>query len=457
MKSLKAIVLAAGEGTRMKSKKSKVLHKILNQTMLDYVLDAARSCGVSEVCVVVGHKADEVMGAVEGDDISFALQAERKGTGHAVMMADKIMADEQDILVLCGDTPLLQGETLQELVDCHRAEGNDVTVMSALLDDPTGYGRIIRNADGTFQKSVEQKDATDAERQAKEINTGVYLFHSNALKAALKELKNDNVQGEYYLPDCLELILSGGGRVGTRIARDPQEFFGVNSRVQLAEATALLQARINRGHMDNGVTIVDTRNTYISPSVMIGEDTVLLPGCILEGETVIGADCTIGPNCRITDVKMGDGVTMQSTTAVSSEIGNEATIGPYAYIRPNCKIGNKVKVGDFVEVKNSTVGDGTKIPHLSYVGDTDAGAKVNFGCGSIMVNYDGEKKHRTVIEDGVFVGCNVNLVAPVTVRRGAYIAAGSTITKEVPEGVLAVARAKQQVIPGWKEKRIGKK
>ena len=238
------------------------------------------------------------------------------------------------------------------------------------------------------------------------------------------------------------------------VAKDADEFFGVNSRVQLAEAAKIMKNRINRKHMENGVTLVDPENTYIGSDVKIGMDTVILPGCVLEGDTEIGEDCEIGPNSRLTDTKLGHGVKFQSSTAIESAIGNETTVGPFAYIRPNCHIGNKVKVGDFVEVKNSTIGDGTKIPHLSYVGDTDAGEKINFGCGSIMVNYDGKKKHRTTIEDNVFVGCNVNLVAPVTVKKGAYIAAGSTITKDVQEDVLAVARARQQVIEGWTKKRI---
>ena len=252
----------------------------------------------------------------------------------------------------------------------------------------------------------------------------------------------------------MEILLQDGERVGAYIAADKTEFFGVNSRVQLAEAADILKKRINRKHMENGVTLVDPANTYIGADVVIGQDTVILPGCVIEGKTVIGADCEIGPNSRLTDMQIGDGVQFQSSTALESSIGNNTTVGPFAYIRPNCHIGERVKVGDFVEVKNSNIGNGTKIPHLSYVGDTDAGEKINFGCGSIMVNYDGEKKHRTTIHDGVFVGCNVNLVAPVTIGENSYIAAGSTITRDVEGNVLAVARARQSIIQGWKEKRI---
>lgn len=457
MEQLKAIVLAAGEGTRMKSKKSKVLHEILQKSMVSYVIDTAKACGAEQTCVIIGHQGEQVEAAIQQDDVCFAWQTERKGTGHAVKMAGDFIEDEKDILILYGDTPLIVADTLKEVIAYHRAQQNSVTVVSAMVDNPTGYGRIIRSAAGDFVKSVEQKDANATEQAVKEINTGIYVFRGADLKQALGRLNNDNAQGEYYLPDCLEILLSDGKNVGAYIAEDEKEFFGVNSRVQLAEATKIMQARINRKHMENGVTMVDPANTYIGCDVQIGRDTVILPGCVIEGNTTIGEDCEIGPNARLTDMQLGNGVKFQTSTGLESSIGNDTTVGPFAYIRPNCHIGNHVKVGDFVEVKNSNVGDGTKIPHLSYVGDTDAGEKINFGCGSIMVNYDGEKKHRTTIGDGVFVGCNVNLVAPVTVEKNAYIAAGSTITRDVPEDVLAVARARQTVITGWKSKRSAKK
>lgn len=457
MGSLKAIILAAGEGKRMCSKKPKVLHEVCNKSMIGYVIDVAKDCGAEEVCVVIGHKGEEVEAAIAGDGISVAWQREQKGTGHAVMMAESIIADDDDILILYGDTPLMRGETLQSLLAIHRAEGNLATVVSALVENSDGYGRIIRNQNNGFAKIVEHKDATEEERAIPEINTGIYVFSGVELKKSLGKLQNHNAQGEYYLTDCLELILADGKQVGVVVAEDEQEFFGVNSRVQLAEAGKIMKNRINLYHMEHGVTLVDPDNTYIDPSVEIGMDTVILPGCVLEGGTKIGEDCTIGPNSRMTNLVVGDGVTFQSSTGIDSSVGNHTAIGPFAYIRPNCTIGNNVKIGDFVEVKNSNIGDGTKIPHLAYVGDTDAGAKINFGCGSIMVNYDGAKKHRTTIEDNVFVGCNVNLVAPVTIKQGAYIAAGSTITKDVPEDVLAVARARQSVIAGWKAKRIEKK
>lgn len=453
MRKLKAVILAAGEGSRMKSAKPKVLHEILDKTMVDYVIETAKDCGAEEVCVVVGHKAELVKDGIRSEGVSFALQAEQKGTGHAVMMAGDFIDADSDMLILYGDTPLITGETLSKLVQVHREEGHGVTVVSAKVADPTGYGRIMRNDHGSFLRIVEHKDATETERLLNEINTGIYIFNGKALQDSLGKLNNDNAQGEYYLTDCLELILQAGGKAEAVIAKDADEFFGVNSRVQLAEAARIMKNRINRKHMENGVTLVDPENTYIGSDVVIDRDTIILPGCYIMGKTVIGADCEIGPNSRLTDTTLGNGVTFQSSTAIESEIGNETTVGPFAYIRPNCHIGNKVKVGDFVEVKNSNIGDGTKIPHLAYIGDTDAGEKINFGCGSIMVNYDGKKKHRTTVEDNVFVGCNVNLVAPVTVKKGSYIAAGSTITKDVPEEVLAVARAKQTVVEGWLEKR----
>lgn len=453
MKNLKAIILAAGEGSRMKSKKPKVLHEILNKSMVDYVIETAKNCGAEEVCVVVGHKAEQVKEGIKAEGISFALQEKQHGTGHAVMMAGDFIDENSDMMILYGDTPLITGETLAKLVEVHRSEGHGVTVVSSKVEDPTGYGRIMRADNGAFLRIVEHKDATETERLIDEINTGIYIFNGKALKESLGKLNNNNAQGEYYLTDCLELILKAGGTVEAVVAKDADEFFGVNSRVQLAEAAQIMKARINRRHMENGVTLTDPENTYIGSDVVIGRDTVILPGCVLEGSSVIGEDCEIGPNSRLTDTKLGDGVKFQTSTAIESEIGNGTTVGPYAYIRPNCHIGNNVKVGDFVEVKNSNIGDGTKIPHLAYIGDTDAGEKINFGCGSIMVNYDGKKKHRTTVEDNVFVGCNVNLVAPVTVKKGSYIAAGSTITKDVSEDVLAVARARQMEIPGWTKKR----
>ena len=450
MKDLKTIILAAGEGTRMKSKKPKVLHKIFDKSMIKYVIDTAKKSNSDEICVVIGHKSDEVREEIEKENIKIAVQNERKGTGHAVMQAMDFIEDDKDILILYGDTPLITSDTLNNLLDCHRKNSEiGVSFISAIVDNPSGYGRIIRDKDNNFLKIVEDKDANDEEKAIKEINTGIYLFKGKDLRYALNNLKNDNIQSEYYLTDCLELILKSGKKVSSTVVDGINEFLGVNSREQLADATQKLQERINKKHIENGVTIIDTKNTYISSDAEIGMDTIIYPGCVIEGKTVIGENCSIGPNSQITNMIIHDNVKFQSSTGIDSEIGSNTNVGPYAYIRPNSTIGENVKIGDFVEVKNSVIGDKTKVSHLTYIGDADVGKRINFGCGTVIVNYDGKKKHRTIIEDDVFIGCNTNLVAPVTVKKGSYIAAGSTITKNVPEDVLAIARARQQIIEGW--------
>ena len=452
MKNIKAIILAAGEGKRMKSQKPKVLHEIFNKPMIEYVLDAAEGSGIQEICMVVGHQAEEVKKAITKADVSFVLQKEQLGTGHAVMQAQHFIPAEGEVLILCGDTPLVTAETLQKFLQFHQDENNDVSILSAWVDNPAGYGHIIRDKEGSFLKNIEHKDANAEEKLVCEINTGIYCFQGKKLKEALTRLTNHNQQGEYYLPDTLEIIRKDGGKVNAMIAEDAHEFLGVNSRIQLAEATDVMKKRINLKWMEEGVTLVDPQNTYIGPEVSIGQDTVVLPGCVLEGKTVIGEGCIIGPNSRMTNMILSNGVKFQASTGMDSTIGEETTVGPYAYIRPNCVIGAHVKVGDFVEVKNSVIGNGTKISHLTYIGDTDAGENINFGCGTVTVNYDGKKKFRTTIEDGAFIGCNANLVAPVTVKKGSYIAAGSTVTKDVPEDALAVARSRQQNIEGWTKK-----
>ncbi|MDD5944240.1 MAG: bifunctional UDP-N-acetylglucosamine diphosphorylase/glucosamine-1-phosphate N-acetyltransferase GlmU [Clostridia bacterium] len=449
MNKLKVIILAAGEGKRMKSKLPKVLHKVQGKTMVEHVIDTAEGCGAEDICVVVGHGAEQVKEALKDRKVSFALQEKQLGTGHAVMQAGDFIDEDSDILVLYGDTPLITPATIEKLLDFHRSENNSISIISALIDDPAGYGRIIRDKNGSFLKNVEHKDATEEERLVKEVNSGIYCFKGSALKKGLSLLKNDNAQGEYYLPDTLEIILKDGGRVNAMTVADAGEFAGVNSRVQLAQAEVAMRKRINLKHMENGVTMIDPENTYIESDVVIGMDTVLLPGCVLEGKTVIGENCTVGPNSRLTNMKLGNGVKFQYSTGLDSSVDDGTTVGPYAYIRPDCSIGKNVRIGDFVEVKNSNVGDGTKVSHLTYIGDTDAGERINFGCGTVTVNYDGKKKFRTVIGDDVFIGCNTNLVAPVKVGDGSYIAAGSTITEDVPENCLAIARERQTNKSGW--------
>lgn len=452
MSGLKVVILAAGQGTRMKSKVPKVLHKVLDKTMVDYVIDASVEAGAEDICVIVGHQSAMVK-AMIGTRVKFALQKEQLGTGHAVMQAGDFISDG-NILVLCGDTPLIRPETIKELSDMHNSGGSDVTVVSMKADDPTGYGRIVRE-NNAFAKIVEQKDADEEQKKINEVNTGVYIFKADALKAAFEKLSNNNSQGEYYLTDTLEIIKNNGGKVDIMAAEDADEFLGVNSKLQLSQATDIMKKRINEYHMLNGVTIMDPANTYIGIDVKIEPDTIIYPGCMLEGKTEIGTDCIIGPNCRIQSSIIHNGVTVQSSFLIQAEVDNYSTVGPFAYLRPNSKIGEHVRIGDFVEIKNSNIDDGTKVSHLTYVGDSDVGKCVNFGCGTVTVNYDGKNKFRCKIGNNVFIGCNSNLVAPVEIEDNAYTAAGSTITKNVPEGSLAIARSRQDNKEGWRN-RSGK-
>lgn len=452
MNKLKVIILAAGEGKRMKSKLPKVLHKVQGKTMIEHVIDEAEKSGAEDICIVIGHGAEEVREALKNRKVKFALQEKQLGTGHAVMQAGDFIDEDSDIVVLYGDTPLITAQTIKKMLDFHRNQKNSISIISAKVDNPAGYGHIIRDEKGNFLKNVEHKDADDKEKFVNEINTGIYCFTGKALKKGLSLIKNDNVQGEYYLPDTLEIILKDGGRVNAMVADSTEEFYGVNSRVQLAEAEKIMRRRTNLMYMENGITMIDPDNTYVEEGAVIGMDTVLLPGVVIEGNTVIGENCVVGPNSRLTNVKLGNNVTFQYSTAIDSSVDDGTTVGPYAYIRPNCAIGKNVKIGDFVEVKNSNVGDGTKVSHLTYIGDSDVGERINFGCGTVTVNYDGKNKFRTVIGNDVFIGCNTNLVAPVKVGDGSYIAAGSTITEDIPQNCLAIARERQINKKGWVKK-----
>ncbi len=452
MDNLKVVILAAGQGTRMKSEVPKVLHRVLDKTMVGYVIEASKEAGAKEICVVVGHQSAMVKNTIKDmyDNIVFAVQKEQLGTGHAVMQAGDFIKDG-NILVLCGDTPLITAETIGKLCDAHEQQKNSVTVVSMLADDPTGYGRIIRENDG-FSRIVEQKDATPEQAKVKEVNTGVYIFKADALNSAFEKLGNNNSQGEYYLTDTLEIIKNDGGRVGIMTAEDDREFMGVNSKLHLSQAIAAMRERINTRLMLDGVTITDPANTYIGKDVKIGADTIIYPGCMLEGRTTIGKSCIIGPNTRMTSSTVDDCVTVQMSVLIDAKVKSFTTVGPFAYLRPNSEVGEHCRIGDFVEIKNSAIDDGTKVSHLTYVGDSDVGKCVNFGCGTVTVNYDGKNKYRCKIGDGVFIGCNTNLVAPVEVGDRAYTAAGSTITKNVPEDSLAIARNRQENKLGWRKK-----
>ncbi|WP_433959622.1 bifunctional UDP-N-acetylglucosamine diphosphorylase/glucosamine-1-phosphate N-acetyltransferase GlmU [Cytobacillus horneckiae] len=438
-----AVILAAGQGTRMKSKLYKVLHPVCGKPMVQHVLDQVSKLKMEKVVTIIGHGADLVKSQL-GESSVYALQEEQLGTAHAVMQAKDYLEGKEGVtIVVCGDTPLIQSETMEALFKHHDEQSAKATVLTAWTDQPAGYGRVVRNQNGLVEKIVEHKDATDKERMIKEINTGTYCFDNQALFQALKKVSNDNVQGEYYLPDVIEILKGEGEVVSAYQTADFEETLGVNDRVALSQAEAFMKERINETHMRNGVTIIDPLNTYIGPDVKIGMDTVLHPGTMLSGKTQIGSECIIGPNTQIEECSVGDGTVIRQSAAHDSQIGASVNIGPFAHIRPQSNIHDEVKIGNFVEVKKAVFGKGSKASHLSYIGDAEVGKDVNLGCGSITVNYDGKNKYLTKIEDGVFVGCNSNLVAPVTIGEGAYIAAGSTITEDVPGNALSIARARQ--------------
>lgn len=452
MDNLKVVILAAGQGTRMRSEVPKVLHRVLDKTMAGYVIEASQEAGANDICVIVGHQSAMVKNTLKDmyDNINFAVQKEQLGTGHAVMQAGDFIKDG-NILVLCGDTPLITAETIKKLCSVHESSDNSVTVVSMVVNDPTGYGRIVRE-NGNFAKIVEQKDANEKEAEINEVNTGVYIFKAEYLNKAFEKLGNNNSQGEYYLTDTLEIIKNDGGKVGIMVADDADEFMGVNSKLQLSQAIAVMKERINTKLMLEGVTITDPANTYIGKDVKIAPDTIIYPGCMLEGKTVIGKSCIIGPNTRITSSQVDDCVTIQMSVLNDAKVKSFTTVGPFAYLRPKSCIGEHCRIGDFVEIKNSNIDDGTKVSHLTYVGDSDVGKCVNFGCGTVTVNYDGKNKYRCKIGNEVFIGCNTNLVAPVEIADRAYTAAGSTITKNVPEDSLAIARNRQENKEGWRKK-----
>jgi bifunctional UDP-N-acetylglucosamine pyrophosphorylase / glucosamine-1-phosphate N-acetyltransferase len=447
-----AIVLAAGQGTRMKSDLYKVLHPVCGKPMVEHVIDHIRGLGISRIVTIVGHGAETVEETL-GEKSEYALQEEQLGTAHAVQQAERLIGDlDGTTIVVCGDTPLIRSETMEALIAHHTETCAKATILTAYANDPTGYGRIIRGEDGQVLRNVEQKDATPEEQKVTEINTGTYCFDNRTLFETLKKVKNNNTQGEYYLPDVVGILQSEKELVSAYVTKDFSETLGINDRVVLAEAERVMRGRIAEKHMRNGVTIISPENTYISAAAEIGRDTILQPGTMIEGATVIGNKCIIGPNSQIVDSVIGDSATVHSSVVLSSKIGSATAIGPFAHIRPDSDLGDNVKIGNFVEVKKSTLGEGSKVSHLSYIGDAKVGSRVNVGCGTITVNYDGKNKHITTIEDDVFVGCNSNLVAPVTVGKGAYVAAGSTITKNVPESSLAIGRARQENKEGYANK-----
>ena len=414
-----AIVMAAGKGTRMKSKKSKLVQKIYGKEIVKRAVENAKKAGVNNVVAIVGYMKEEVM-AVLGEDVNYAIQEQMLGTGHAVMQATKYLEGKKGkVLVLNGDVPLLRPETINRLLNKSIENKESATLLTAIYDNPTGYGRIVRDEGGNVKAIVEEKDTNDDQKQIKEINAGIYCFDIEALLEALKEIKPSNAQGEYYLTDVIEIMNLKGLKTGAVIVEDNTEILGVNDRVQLEMLTKVLQMRINTEHMKNGVTIEDINTTYIYDDVEIGMDTVIHPNTTIKSEVSIGEDCEIGPN---------------------------------AYIREGCKLANKVKIGSFVEIKKAIIGEGSKVPHLSYMGDCEIGEKCNIGCGTITCNYDGLHKSKTIIGNHSFIGSNTNLVAPVTLGDETFVAAGSTITEDVPAYALAIARERQTNKEDWNKK-----
>ena len=443
----KVVILAAGAGTRMKSKLPKVIHEVCGKPMVKCVIDEVKKTNCDEVIVIIGNGADLVKEKIE--DVKFAVQKEQLGTGHAVMQAAEFLNEIGNVMVLCGDTPLITKETIEKFVDYHEQSDNDISVLTAMFEDPTGYGRIVKDDSDNISKIVEQKDCTKEELEIKEVNSGIYCFKADVLEKYLNDINNNNAQNEYYLTDIVTVGIEHSLKVGTQVIDNIEEIKGVNSKRHLFEVNEILRKRINNYHMDNGVTIINSNDTYIDLDIKIGRDTVIFPGAMISKAAVIGEDCIIGQNSRISNSTIGNGVEIQSSIIIDSIVDNESTVGPYAYLRPGSEIGKNVKIGDFVEVKKSVVGDGSKASHLAYIGDAEIGKNVNIGCGVVFVNYDGENKHKTIVEDNAFIGSNSNLVAPITVRKDGYIAAGSTITREVEAGSLSVERSKQRNIENW--------
>ncbi len=455
---LVAVVLAAGQGTRMRSEQAKVLHPLLGRPMVTYPVQAALEAGADRVVVVVGHQADAVRAALEthlpGRDLAFAVQAEQRGTGHAVLMALDATEGYDDVMILCGDTPALDGETLRQLRQVHEAAQATVTVTSFVVDDPTGYGRVVRGEHGHPARIVEHRDATDAQRAIAEVNAGLYLVDRKALVETLRQVRPDNAQGELYLTDVVHLVAGRGGRVRGFVLRDPSRLAGVNTRAQLAELEAVLRGRVNRRHMEAGVTMHDPASARIEAEVEIGVDTVLGPNVQLLGRTRIGRGCHVEAGAVLRDCELADGVHLKPyVVAEGARLGPGVAAGPFAHLRPGTVLGQDVKVGNFVETKKAVLGQGSKASHLSYLGDCEIGRDVNVGAGTITCNYDGVDKHVTVLEDGVFVGSDTQLVAPVRVGRNATVAAGTTVTDDVPEGALVLSRTTQQVREGYYERR----
>lgn len=438
-----AIILAAGKGTRMKSSLYKVLHPVCGKPMVEHIIERVEEVNPNEIVTIVGHGADKVKEQLK-DRSQYALQAEQLGTGHAVLQAAEFLKGKSGTtLVISGDTPLLTSQTLDNLFDYHQGKKAAATILTAHAQDPTGYGRILRDHVGIVDRIVEQKDASSEEAQVQEINTGTYCFDNELLFDALEKITTDNAQGEYYLTDIISILKEAGKNVAAYQTDDFSESLGVNDRVALAQANKIMRQRINRGHMLSGVTFIDPDTTYIDAGIKIGAETVIEPGVFLKGQTVIGENCMITAQSQIIDSTIEDEVTIKSSVIEESLVRKGADVGPFAHLRPQAEIGSHAHIGNFVEVKKAEIGQGTKVGHLTYVGDATLGKDINVGCGTVFVNYDGKNKHHTTVGNHSFIGSGTNLIGPVNIAANSCTAAGSTITQDVPENTLAIARARQ--------------
>lgn len=445
MEALTAVVLAAGKGTRMKSDLVKVLHPVAGIPMLFYPVRAARAAGCGQIIIVAGHQKDRVEEVFQGEAVTFALQREQLGSGHAVLAAEACMSGlDGDVLILCGDVPLISPDTLKAFISLHGKNRAAVSVLSIVLEDPSGYGRILRTADNAFTGIVEHKDATEVQKRITEINTGIYCCRAAFLFESLKKVGTGNEQGEYYLPDIVSIAVDAGETVQAVLTRDPLEVRGVNDRIDLAAVEKEMRSRINVRHMKAGVTLVDPSAVLIDDGVVIGSDTVIYPNTIIRGKTSIGRSTVIEAGTVMTDSVVGSCVHIKPACVIEgAEVKDHAAVGPFAHLRPQAVVGEEARIGNYVEVKKSVIGKGSKASHLTYIGDAIIGEGVNVGAGTITCNYDGKNKHQTIIEDNVFIGSNTALVAPVKVGRNALVGAGSTITKDIPENALGVTRVRQ--------------
>lgn len=452
-----SVILAAGEGTRMKSKKPKVLHEILGRPMLFYVLNSCKHSQVEKNLVVVGHNKEKVCKAFEDEkDVEFIEQpigdSVPYGTGYAVMNALDKIEDDDTVIILNGDTPIISNSTISCFLRYHEERNNDITVLSADMKDPTNYGRIVRDENANVVAIVEEKDASEKQKLIREINSGIFAFKGSSLKSALQKINTDNAANELYITDTLEILVKEGKRVDSFKLRDTREILGVNSRYELSIASEILQKKINKEYMINGVGIIDPKSTYIEYGATIERDVMIYPGTRIDRKSVIKEGAEIYSS-TIKNSTIGEDVVIRSSEIEDSSIGRGTTVGPYAHLRPNSHVGENCKIGNFVEVKNSNVGDGSKMSHLAYIGDADVGSGVNIGCGVVFVNYDGRDKFRAKVGDNAFIGSNANLVAPIEVEENGYVAAGSTITKKVLKGQLSLERAPQKNIDGWVERK----